>query len=112
MTTGKKVLIGCAIALGVFVVAIAAIIAIALFATKGIADVADQQLAALRAGDYAKAYSYTSKDFQNSTSLEKFQEFVNAYPSLKNNESSFTPPARWKMTSVRWKARSKQKMGA
>lgn len=89
MTTGKKVLIGCAIALGVFVVAIAAIIAIALFATKGIADVADQQLAALRAGDYAKAYSYTSKDFQNSTSLEKFQEFVNAYPSLKNNESSF-----------------------
>ena len=88
MTTGKKVLIGCAIALGVFVVAIVAIIAIALFATKGIAEVADQQLVALRAGDYAKAYSYTSKDFQNSTSLDKFKEFVDSYPSLKNNESS------------------------
>ncbi|MFA6099481.1 MAG: DUF4864 domain-containing protein [Patescibacteria group bacterium] len=87
-TTGKKVLIGCAIAFGVFVVAVAAIIALALYATKGIAEVADQQLAALRAGDYAKAYSYNSKDFQNSTSLDKFKEFIDAYPSLKNNESS------------------------
>lgn len=88
MTTGKKVLIGCAIAFGVFVVAVVAIISIALFATKGIVEVADQQLAALRAGDYAKAYSFNSKDFQNSTSLDKFRAFVEAYPSLKNNESS------------------------
>lgn len=88
MTTGKKVLIGCAIAFGVFVVAIVAIISLALYATKGIVEVADQQLAALRAGDYPQAYSYTSKDFQNSTPLAKFQAFVEAYPSLKNNESS------------------------
>lgn len=88
MTTGKKILIGCAIALGVFVVGIAAIIALALFSTKGLPEVANQQLTALRSGDMAKAYSYTSKDFQNTTSLDKFKEFVDSYPSLKNNESS------------------------
>lgn len=88
MTTGKKVLVGCAVAVGVFIIGIASIIALAIFATKGIAETAEQQLAALRAGDLAKAYSYTSQEFQNATSLEKFKDFVNTVLALKDNESS------------------------
>jgi len=89
MTTGKKVLVGCAIAVGVFLIGIAAIIALAIFATKGIAETAEQQLAALRSGDMAKAYSYTSQEFQNASSLEKFKDFINTVLALKDNESSF-----------------------
>lgn len=88
MTTGKKVLIGCLIALALFILGIIGIIAIAMFATSGINDVANDQLKALRGGDVAKAYSYTSKDFQAATSLDQFKAFVDEYPSLKNNESS------------------------
>jgi len=80
----KKILIG-------LVVFIIAVVLLANFATQGIADVAQNQLSALRSGDSAKAYSYTSKDFQKATSLEAFKTFVKGYPSLSQNESaSFT----------------------
>lgn len=83
----KKILIG-------LVVFIIAIVLLANFATQGIADVAQNQLSALRSGDSAKAYSYTSKDFQKATSLEEFKVFVKSYPSLSQNESvSFTTKA-------------------
>jgi hypothetical protein len=42
-------------------------------------------LAALKAGDVDKAYSFTSRDFQNATSLADFQKFVDLYPAIKNN---------------------------
>ncbi len=88
MTTAKKVVIGCLIALAIFVLGVIGIIAIAMFATSGINDVANEQLKALRGNDVAKAYALTSKDFQAATSLDKFQAFVDAYPALKSNESS------------------------
>lgn len=84
MSKLKKILIG-------IVIFIVAIILLANMATKGIADVAQAQLVALRSGDVTKAYSYTSKDFQKATSLENFKKFVSAYPSLsKNKNVSFT----------------------
>ncbi len=72
-----------------FVVVIGAIIGLAFWLTSGLTDVAEKQLVALRSGDVEKAYSYTSKDFQNATSLEQFRTFVDSYPSLKNNKSDF-----------------------
>jgi hypothetical protein len=80
MSTTKKVIVGI-----VAVVVGAVVLAMAL--TQGLADVASSQLKALRDGDMIRAYSYTSRDFRNSTSLEKFQQFVDSYPSLKNNLS-------------------------
>jgi len=76
------------IVLGI-VIAIGAIIGLAFWLTSGLTDVAEKQLAALRAGDVEKAYSYTSKDFQNATSLQDFRAFVDSYPSLKNNKGNF-----------------------
>ncbi|CAM3013677.1 TM2 domain [Legionella steigerwaltii] len=49
----------------------------------------NHQLSALKTGDIEKAYSYTSKDFQKTTSLSDFKKFINQYPSLKNNKSAF-----------------------
>ena len=63
-------------------------IALALYFTKTISEVADKQLEALRKGDVTTAYSYGSKDFKASTSLPDFENFLNAYPSLKNNKST------------------------
>src|SRR3989344_3361107 len=60
MSKLKKILIG----IGVFIVGV---ILLANSATKGLADVAQAQLAALRAGDVAGAYAYTSSDFQKAT---------------------------------------------
>lgn len=79
MKTLMKILKG----FGIFIVVV---VLLALFFTQGIADTAKSQLKALRDGDIIKAYSYTSKDFRSSTSLENFQKFVDNYPSLKNNK--------------------------
>lgn len=75
----------------IFVYAIL-LVTIVLYATSGLTDTIYNQLSALRAGDLEKAYySYTSKDFQNATSLDDFKKFINLVPALNNNKSaSFT----------------------
>ncbi len=65
------------------------IFAITLYITSGVVGSVSNQLAALRSGNIEKAYSYTSKDFQKATPPAKFKQFIDQYPSLKNNESSF-----------------------
>lgn len=49
--------------------------------------VAQQEAAALNAGDIPKAYSYTSASFQKGTSEPEFENFVNQYPLLKKSQS-------------------------
>ncbi len=53
---------------------------------------AEAQLAAFRSNDVAKAYfGYVSKDFQETTPLKSFREFVQNYPILtKHNSATFT----------------------
>jgi len=68
---------------------VTAIIAMVLYFTSGLVAVVTDQLAALSAGNIEKAYVYTSKDFQKRTSIDGFKQFINDYPSLKNNESWF-----------------------
>lgn len=87
----KKILLIIGLVIASFLLFVFCIIAIALYATSGVTDTVRSQLIALRAGDYVKAYSYTSKDFQNSTSFDAFKNFIDRYPSLKNNkDSTFT----------------------
>jgi hypothetical protein len=81
--------------LGVVFAALAVMVAvitmIAFYATSGITGAARDQLDAIRANDYAKAYSYTTNEFQKATSLAQFTAFINAYPALKDNkDSTFT----------------------
>ncbi len=55
------------------------------------ADVAQAELAALRAGDVEQAYTYTSTEFQKAVSIEDFEKFVTHYPALKDNTSASFP---------------------
>lgn len=57
--------------------------------TEKLVDVIDNQLDVLRQGDIDKAYrSYTSKDFQEATSLDQFRHFIKAYPILQHNQAA------------------------
>ncbi len=70
-----KILIGA-------VVAIILIVGIAMWATSGMVDTVTRHMDALKAGDIETAYSETSGAFQQSTSLEQYNEFVKSYPIL------------------------------
>jgi hypothetical protein len=43
---------------------------------------AEEQFAAIQAGDLAKAYSYMSTAFQQQTNQETFNTFLGGYPTL------------------------------
>lgn len=57
-----------------------------LFAS-GVNKTINKQLDAIKAEDAVLAYSYTTKSFQEITSLENFTKFINAYSGLRNNKS-------------------------
>jgi hypothetical protein len=61
------------------------IILIALMATSPLVDVADQQLAFMKAGNISAAYDLTSSEFKATMTLEQFTTFVNQYPVLSKN---------------------------
>lgn len=87
----KKTLLIIGLVLSSLLLFVLLIISIAFYATSGITDTVRSQLTALRSGDWVKAYSYNSKDFQRATSFDAFKEFVDHYPALKNNkDSTFT----------------------
>lgn len=79
------------IIIGAVLAFILLILVIVFYATSGIVGTIKDQLSALRSGDMVTAYSYTSKDFRNVTSLEDFESFVKNYSALNNNtDTSFT----------------------
>ena len=65
--------------------------AIGLFLVMGSEDITDtveDQLKAIRENKIPEAYyNFTSKEFQAATPLDKFKEFVKAYPVLSENKS-------------------------
>ena len=74
------------IAIALSVLALIAVTAGILF-TESWVDVVDHQLDALRHKDVEKAYTaYTSKEFQENTSLEQFRYFVEAHPIFFDNQ--------------------------
>lgn len=57
--------------------------------TESLVDVVDNQLSDLRDSNIDKAYyAYTSSEFQKSTSLDEFREFVETYPVFVHNQSA------------------------
>lgn len=57
--------------------------------TESWVDVVDHHLDALRKQNIEKSYSsYTSKDFQATTTLDQFRNFIDAYPVFLNNQSA------------------------
>ena len=63
---------------------IAAIVYIAISATNVLVEPVARQLAALKAGNLDAAYAETSQAFQQATSKDAFQKFVDEYPILKD----------------------------
>lgn len=80
----KKILIG-ALCLAAFVLVVLSIIH---FLASSVTTTIYSQLEAIRAGDLEGAYSYTSIEFREATSQKDFDDFVNHYPSLKDNKSA------------------------
>ena len=82
------------IALGVvagIIAVIVAIVYIAIWATSGLVEPVDRQLAALKAGNMEAAYAETSQAFQDATPMQAFTVFVDQNPILKDTAShSFT----------------------
>lgn len=60
---------------------------IASLLTKGVGDVADKEMKALKSNDYAGAYALTSSEFQASTTLDQFKSFMAQYPAMVSNKS-------------------------
>lgn len=57
--------------------------------TETLVDTVENQLEALQDHDIDKAYlTYTSKEFQNTTSIEQFRDFVQAFPIFLENQSA------------------------
>jgi hypothetical protein len=77
--------------LGVAAAFILLVCLIAIFAKSPLTIPIKSQLAALRAGNVEKAYSYTSKEFRTATSLDDFETFVGHYATLRDNKSSSFP---------------------
>jgi TM2 domain-containing membrane protein YozV len=71
--------------IGTIVIYGAMVAIIILVVVGGVSDVVHTQLAAIRAGDYQLAYSYTSPEFQEKTSYDEFAAFIEHIPALKNN---------------------------
>jgi TM2 domain-containing membrane protein YozV len=89
LTSSKKTMMIISAIVAWFLVFFGTIFLVAMYLTSGLLYPVQSQLKSLQSGNVEKAYSYTSKDFQKVTSLEHFKQFLNQYPSLKNNESSF-----------------------
>jgi hypothetical protein len=61
-------------------------ISLIFFTTSGMVDVVKEQLSVMHSGDWVKAYSYTSKDFQKANTMEQFKNFVSQIPVLTENQ--------------------------
>ena len=76
-----KIVLGVVAGIAALVVAV---IYIAIWATSGLVEPVERQLAALKAGNIDAAYTETSEAFQQATPLPAFTSFVNQYPILKD----------------------------
>lgn len=87
-----KIMKGIGIALIGLIAIVLLFIAFTFYLTSGLLEPIQKQLSAIQNGTIQKAYFlYTSKGFQKEVSMDKFEQVINQYPSLKNNESaSFT----------------------
>lgn len=79
-----------------FLVFMFTLIILIMMLVGSMADVAQNELTAIRVGDLEMAYSFTSKDFQRNTSFAKFKRFIQLHPILKANVSASFPEREMK----------------
>lgn len=72
-----------------FIVTMGWLLLLIHFLTSGLVTTANQQLTAFRENDVAKAYSYTSIQYQKTITLNQFTNWLNEYPILKQNTNAF-----------------------
>lgn len=87
----RRILLILGIVLAVFIGLIVLVLFFAFASTSGLVNTVEGQLEAIRAGDAAKAYSYTAKEFQAETPLEEFTTFIETVPAMKENVSASFP---------------------
>lgn len=85
MQKSRKVLI----AAGIVAIFVAVVIAISYMLYSPQMAIINKQLAAIHDSDPALAYSYTTQEFKNATTLTEFEDFINHYPALKNADVEF-----------------------
>lgn len=86
MSLTKKILLGLGIFLGSIILFLFLLFGTASLLTSGLKKPIQEQLAALQVEDYAKAYSFTTRDFQEVTTFETFKKYVDSYIVLRNNK--------------------------
>src|SRR5262245_52475830 len=84
MSKGLKIGLGVILA---GVVAIGVFVATSHWATPGLIEPVERQLAALKAGNVDAAYAETASAFRQGTSRQDFQKFVDRFPILRNAAS-------------------------
>ncbi len=110
--TFKKILLVIVSIVGGVAVLLIFIALLAFYIARGLTDPIKQQLAALRADNVVAAYSQTSKEFQNRTSLESFESFLERYPTVKNNETASFTSRKYEDDEGKVKALVKAKDGS
>lgn len=73
--------------LAYFIVIFALSFSLAIYATRGLTNLVEAQLSAIKQDNIEQAYDYTSQEFKDKTSLEQFKEFVKQSPILKDYTS-------------------------
>lgn len=69
------------------VITLSLLLSLLHYLITGLTDIAKAQLDALRQGNIAQAYSYTSAQYQDAISLEQFKKWLADYPELVNNKA-------------------------
>ncbi|MBA3815201.1 MAG: DUF4864 domain-containing protein [Parachlamydiaceae bacterium] len=70
-----------------FVALIISAILINTFFTEDLTDVVENQMKAVRKDQLVEAYAFSSKKFQEKTSLDAFEEFMKKHPAFSENKS-------------------------
>lgn len=68
------------------VFSIGALAIFAAYLTHDLVSTAKGQLEALRENNIQQAYSYTSTEYQKAISLDRFKQWLDQFPELKNNK--------------------------
>jgi len=76
--------------LGGFVVFVLVVVSLAMWATSGMSDVANEFFIDIKNKHYSDAYNLTSSDFKGSTSLEAFTKFIQSSRLYEYKDSSWS----------------------
>lgn len=91
LTESKKTLFIFGAIFSWIMIIMVSVIAVIYYLTSVLVDIVDNQLTAIKNGDYTKAYYYNSSVLRNSMTIGQFKALVDHYPPFKNNQSKSFP---------------------